>query len=61
MSVYESRIQGLNEAIEYNKDSFPQIINRKIVIAEKQIENGEVIDAESALEELRNKYKTKNM
>ena len=58
MSVYESRIQGLNEAIEYNKDSFPQIINRKIVIAEKQIENGEVIDAESALEELRNKYKT---
>ena len=58
MSVYESRIQGLNEAIEYNKDSFPQKINRKIVIAEKQIENGEVLDAESALEKLSNKYKT---
>ena len=58
MSVYESRIQGLNEAIEYNKDSFPQIINRKIVIAEKQIENGEVLDAESALEKLSNKYNT---
>lgn len=61
MSVYESRIQGLDDEIEYNKDSFPQKINRKIVIAEKQIENGEVIDAESALKELRNKYKTKNM
>ena len=40
----------------YEKALFLQRINAKVSEAEKQIENGEVLDAESALEKLRGKY-----
>ena len=40
----------------YEKALFLQRINAKVSEAEKQIENGEVLDAESALERLRGKY-----
>ena len=40
----------------YEKALFLQKINTKVAEAEKQIENGEVLDAETALENLRGKY-----
>ena len=40
----------------YEKALFLQNINTKVAEAEKQIEDGEVLDAETALEELRGKY-----
>ncbi len=40
----------------YEKALFLQRINTKIAEAEKQIENGEVLDAKTALKKLRGKY-----
>lgn len=55
MSVYESIVKGLNEAVEYEKALFLQKINSKIADSEKQIEEGNVLNAEDALEKLRDK------
>ncbi len=40
----------------YEKALFLQRINAKVSEAEKQIENGEVLDAKTALKKLRGKY-----
>ncbi len=40
----------------YEKSLFLQKINSKLEKAERQIENGEVLNADSALDKLRKKY-----
>lgn len=40
----------------YEKSFFLQKINSKLEKAERQIENGEVLNADSALDKLRKKY-----
>lgn len=40
----------------YEKNIFIQDLNKKLQFAEQQIENGEVADAKSSLQNLRTKY-----
>lgn len=40
----------------YEKTMFIQELNKKLQLAENQIEAGEVLEAKSALQELRSKY-----